>query len=261
MLLLEAYADDSGKESQKDRSYAVLACFVQPSNGWDEFNREWSALLTELQIEALHMRVWVKLCRERNWDERTANENLLRFIAIIRAAKFVAFGAGLDLNLWRSTRKSLAGKIKSAEVFLMVQIIKGILDGFENKIGELELNFVFDQDEGFAKDWLRAYFELKSLDGRVGRLVPIISFADHRRCLALQAADLLAWLSRRRMIERSEGQPPGEVFMRLTEPLADWPEPFDWREWTDRHHFENEFSGLLGGAEGIDCWPQAKNGA
>ena len=60
----------------------------------------------------------------------------------------------------------------------------------------------------------------------------IISFADAKLCYSLQAADLLAYLTRARLLDGIDGRPETPQWQRLMTPLEGRELRYSWDGWT-----------------------------
>jgi hypothetical protein len=231
-MLLEAYFDDSGQESDRTNRFVCIAGYLSPTGQWEEFNRRWGELLVKHGLADLHMKLWSKIKRDKGWSDEHADDVLNEFIDVIRSGRLWGFGAGVDAQQWRALPRAKRDKFGSAQEFVMQRVFRLIADETE-AAGLLQpFNLVFDQDEQFSKPRLSRYYDVKKIDPVAKQRASVISFADAKTCLSLQAADLLAYLTRARLLEREEGKPESALWKRLMTPLPGMVSKYSWDGWT-----------------------------
>ncbi len=214
-MLLEAYFDDSGQEADKHNNVVCIAGYMSLSGAWDDFNDKWERALLRHELPEIHMKNWRSVCQNRKWDTGRSGAVLGDFIDIIRGAGLWGFGCGVDAHQWQKLPREKRKTFGSAQEFLMQRLFRMIIEGITDQGLDADINLVFDQDEAFSKPRLTRYFGIKRLDPLAKRHATIISFADARRCPSLQAADILASLTRSRLRDRHQGKPSTDIWNRL----------------------------------------------
>jgi hypothetical protein len=231
MTLLEAYFDDSGKESDRHNRVVCIAGYLSLTSFWDDFNQKWAVALLQHGLTELHMKLWSATKREKEWSDDKADAVLNDFIDIIRSAKLWGFGAGVDAAQWRNLPRKKQKLFGSAQEFVMQRVFRLIIDAIGTHQILAHLNIVFDQDEDYSKPRLTRYYDIKRIDLLAKKHAAIISFADAKICYSLQAADLLAYLTRKRLVEREEGIPESVHWLRLMMPMPGLEHRYSWDGW------------------------------
>ena len=191
--MLEAYIDDSHTTA----SAFVLAGYIAPPEKWAAFSVEWQALLNmkpplaRFKMSEAH----------GTWSEQQWNERLPLFYGAIEAHA----SAGVSILIPHlEYSKVFAGKqlVKNPYHFAFVDLV-GMLLGKQHELGLTEpIHFVFDKgnDERVANAWDTFKTFAPPKIQKIWGTKP--QFADDERVLPLQAADLLAWLRRRKFAKR-----------------------------------------------------------
>ena len=205
--MLEAYFDDSGKEADQSNRFVCIAGYLSFVSCWEEFNRKWACLLQEHKLPELHMKHWKSIARQNGWTNHHASAVLNDFVDVIRESDVWGFGAGVDVQQWRALSRERRAQFGSAQEFAMQRTFRMIVDVMYEHALTVPLNLVFDQDEEFSKPRLTRYYGIRKFDPVVRSRAAIISFADAKLCYSLQAADLLAYLTRARLLDGIDGRP------------------------------------------------------
>jgi hypothetical protein len=234
-FVIEAYFDDSGKETDPAGRFPVVAGYFGDTHWWYEFNARWRHLLNQHGLPYLHMREWLRMAAERGWSTVKRNTILLEFVDVIRNAHLVGFGCGVDAEVWLALSAQRRKAFGNAQEFCFQRIVRRVADRMSNARSREFVSLVFDQDLEYAPPRLQLYRHIKNGDPRVAQWFTAISFADMRYYEALQAADLLAWQTRRQLINRAAKQPPTAAFRELlTEiPLIDL--EYEGEFWNEEH--------------------------
>lgn len=231
-LMLEAYFDDSGKEADKSNRFVCIAGYLSLARCWEAFNRKWGGLLDKYKLPELHMKHWKTVTKQKAWTDERASAVLNDFVDVIRESNIWGFGVGVDAHQWRALSQKKRTLFGSAQEFAMQRIFRMIIDVMcEHDLIDY-LNLVFDQDEEFSKPRLTRYYGVRKFDLLVKSHAAIISFADAKVCYCLQAADLLAYLTRARLLDRTAGRPETPQWKRLMTPFDGRQLQYRWDGWT-----------------------------
>ena len=86
--------------------------------------------------------------------------------------------------------------------------VNGMVDGCRQALRDMKreapVAFVLDERPDVSESILRAWFMTKDSSPEDAAIMGAISFADDKKCLPLQCADLLAWHARRQFIQPAE---------------------------------------------------------
>jgi hypothetical protein len=237
-LMLEGYYDDSGKEN--DGTYVCLAGYLAPNDShWTPFVEKWRHLLVLHGLEELHLKTFLRVAEKKGWDKPKRDAVLSDFIDVVRNAQLIGFGVGVDVKVWKVLPKERRKRFGTAQEFAMQRILRMTIEKLMAVGIKDHVNVVFDQDEEFCSPRLMRYFAAREADRLFKEMVPIISFADARVCYPLQAADLLAWFSRRRLSERENPETtektPDSRYLRLVTPPDGEVLHYEWEFWGEKN--------------------------
>lgn len=239
--MIECFFDDSGKESDANHRFVCIAGYLAHDQFWYGFTQRWRHLLLKHGIPAVHMREWEGVRKAHHWSLDYGHRILGEFIALIREFSLIGFGMAVDAEVWRKLSPERRKSFGDAQEFCFQRIIRRVVDRME-KAGEREpLAIVFDQDFQFARPRLRLMEHIHKRDRRLAEQLSAISFADSRRYYQLQAADILAWETRRHLVNRSGAQAETEGWKELFAALPDGELDYEGEFW-DAEMVETEFA-------------------
>jgi len=183
-----------------------LAGYIGHDSLWSQFNERWTHLLLRHGMREVHMRRWSGEREKRGWTVAQANDVLGEFVQCIRDCQLIGLGIAVDADAWRALDSDKRKRFGNAQQFCFQRIMRRIMD-LVSKSDEREIiDVVFDQDFEFAKQRLGLVDSLFKFDRMLGKQVGSICFANTRYHFALQAADFLAWVTRRQLAEQIEGK-------------------------------------------------------
>jgi hypothetical protein len=207
--VFQCYFDDSGKESEPSNRFVVIAGYLAVDEVWARFQNVWGHLLVKYGLPDVHMKAILKIAKQRGWDIPKLNAVLQEFVLAIRAAPgLIGFGIAVDAYEWRKQtpeRKHLFG---DAQEFCCSRIVRRIRDRLNSAgLSRDHMQMVFDQDFEYAKRRLALFEHLTKRAKDLRESLLILSFANARHYYPLQAADLLAWETRRHLVNMVGGTP------------------------------------------------------
>jgi hypothetical protein len=217
------------------------------TNYWELFDTKWLSLLLKHDIPFIHLRGAVSIAKKKNWDIPKLNEVLTEFAVTIRESNLVGIGVGVHMEAWQEVPKELRDRLGDAQIFCCSRIVRRIIDRLET-VGLLQekVTIIFDQDFGFARRRLRLFEELKKRYQPIRERIVQVSFADSRTFYPLQAADMLAWETRRELINRSGGHESTKRWKELMAALPSGQIDFAVGEFWTKEWFDQELPKLLG---------------
>jgi len=259
LLYFSLFLDESGKTHQK--GFAAFCGFVAPSNEWGQFGDVWTSIQLKWDVPALHMsRVmaridsdkqdeWVAIQKKMGdkwveWRDVVLNE----FADLIGSFNMAAVGAVLDTTAYQAIRKAEPEDFlithADCNVFLLQHVLMHALDKIERIDKAGMLSVLIDDDEEHAFEYYKSYWNLQKMikhpaiqDGikrrfeRIPNRVDQIAFCKDTFHPALQAADMLSYVSRRFKTEKMstpDEQMFGALYAKLirgkTHPVQDYGE-------------------------------------
>jgi Protein of unknown function (DUF3800) len=205
--VIRAYFDDSGKESNPTNGYVCMAGYLAESSYWELFNWQWRQRLLQYGISAIHMKNLISLKGEYQflgWDANRRDDALKDFVRVIKETRGVGFGVGVEMSGWREIR-SRHPELPDVQTFCFARTARMVIDRLKVSAPREFLNMHFDADPEFGPARIRLHSALWERDETVRPYLSALTFADVYTFLPLQAADLLAWETRKDLVQKSGG--------------------------------------------------------
>jgi hypothetical protein len=220
--VIYAYFDDSGKEADPSNRHICMAGYMGSGEDWDDFEQDWRSLLLKHGIGWIHMKELIHFkgeYKELGWDAAKRDAVLFDFIEVIKDSPFVGFGVGVDIEAWALVPEEEKKKSGNAHDFCFQRIMRGVIDRLEVAAPNDLLQVVFDRDQSVANRRFYMFSRIHQSDPRATVYLQAITFANPKLMLGLQAADLLAWETRKEVSQKSGGFSSTERFKELCTPL------------------------------------------
>ena len=208
-MVLQAVVDDSGKG---EPPVFVMAGFVLAAEEWAAFSDHWQAALNKIpKIEYFKMKEAFRLSDQFcGFSVRDRDRKLQELVSVILHYDPLRISNVIPHEAYRTAFRGKIAKQMDYPYFLSYYGVMGALFRYkhllERHAGQ-KVDFVFDEQgkEGvapqrvwnFAKESAPAWAKPLIGSGPVHR--------DDKTFLPLQAADLLAWQTRRFFLEQSRG--------------------------------------------------------
>ncbi len=198
MTVLQAFFDESGKQS--DHPLIAVCCVCGTSAQMNKFDDYWRALLEKHSVSDLHMkrasdykRSWGTLPKQ-TVEERI--EGLKPFADCMGENLQFGLIEAWDVKGFKAIPAQARNKIGNPQDPYYLAFARALLD-FPDHAGEDDvLSLICDHDEESAWDSYRHYRGIRRASTRVREKTASISFADDKFFPALQAADMVAFLTR-----------------------------------------------------------------
>ncbi len=203
--MLRAYFDDSGKESVGQ--FVCMAGYLAVGEMWNVFTTAWQHAILKYGISGIHMRDLIPLQGEYGqlgWDTQKRDEVISHFIEIIKTTQLIGFGVGVDGSAWRELRK-LNEKVPNVQTFCFSRIMRMLIDRLKAAAPRDFLSLYFDTDPEFGAARLKLFDHLRGKDPDARRYLLSLTFADTSLFTGLQAADMLAWETRKELVQKAGG--------------------------------------------------------
>ena len=223
LVSLESYFDGSAHGDWCSGTLVTLAGFAADDSVWAEFDREWWGILhqsNERRPSApyLHMREATKgkgpFTYKNGWSLKKVGNlvtDLLMFMQNLDKRRFHQFGCTIDLSAYRKLIAegfSFNNPIDICNEFCPFTVLAWYHGYYPGLIHSA--HYFFDVDEPFMAPFEARWKSEKGnfLDPTALRevwgLIKTVATANMRDRPAMQAADLLAWSSNRRMLPKDE---------------------------------------------------------
>lgn len=207
--MVSVYLDDSGKESDPRGQYVVMAGYLATDSHWSFFQGAWVHLLLKHKIDHIHMRHLIPLqgvYNDLGWNTAKRDEVLADFIGAIKNADLIGFGVAIDAVAYRSILpEAFRKKEGDAQQFCFLRIARMLANRMKRAGLDDFLALTFDTDREFAAARFRLFLEIWNRDPEARVYLASIAFADVLKYPQLQAADMLAWESRKDLIQQTGG--------------------------------------------------------
>jgi hypothetical protein len=207
--MIRVYMDDSG--THLGSPYCVIAGYWGGRAQWLKFEREWKKVLDEYSVPEFHAKTyWARDDkRERigpykGWDEHRRKRFILSLLTIIGNHKIYPFAHGVHRSEWKKQSPEerqvfcgSSGRLRAPDNPMYMAFTTSVLRTIRHCNPGVVMHFVLDSHRNTDAWATICYGELKnsmSKEDPAGfRKVGDLTFADSKRALPLQAADLLAY--------------------------------------------------------------------
>jgi hypothetical protein len=218
-VLIVCFLDDSGKESQPTMPSVCMAGYFAGSDTIAELTNKWEQLLLRHGIPGIHMRELIHLSgvyENLNWDLQKRDTVLNEFIDVIREESLVGVGIAVKMSAWRDAVKKYPDvRFGSVQEFCLQRILRRIVDRLHAaKIDDHAVLF-FDRDQEFAANRISLTNAIIAHDPRARALLAAVTFANPWLYPGLQCADILAWETRKEMIQKMGGHQSTKRWIKI----------------------------------------------
>ncbi|WP_458389370.1 DUF3800 domain-containing protein [Sphingomonas sp. F9_3S_D5_B_2] len=198
--MLQAFIDDS--ESNTGERRLVLAAYVAPAQEWAEFSDAWEAALhREPRIE------YFKMAEAQNrrdqfegWSESKRTAKLVDLARVISAFSPLSVDCSMSTAHQKKVLKPYAPYGLATPYYPLVFALTCGVARICHSLGvHLPCDFIFDRQDNVSKQVLLFWdHTISQQPPEWARLInPSPIFRDDKDFVALQAADMLAWHTRR----------------------------------------------------------------
>ena len=230
------FCDESGKY-QSDPLIAFCAVTATDER-LERFDKEWRELLRNYEITALHMAQHSRLMESDGYrfkkgdtlEERTMA--LFPFADLINKHLETGVIQAWDVRGFNHLSRAVLENLGGSNDPYFLALIRG-LEEIADKTGDDDrINIIFDDDPFTAWDCYVHYRSLANASPKAAKKAVSLSFANDKHFPALQAADMVAFLTRFEANEKFNRVPNiwRTLYDRLkTEPLP----PYGLMRWTE----------------------------
>lgn len=200
MAILHCYFDESGKH--RDHPVVTFSGVCISELKMQQFDESWNTLLRQYGLPWLHMKEVSRLARNvcakmpRNQSERDRNDALVPFADCINQHFEYGLIQAMDVDGFNSLSKNAKARLGNTEDPYYIAFVRGLLELVRYVHGNDKISIICDDDKDTALDCYRHYRAVRRVHTEVREKTVSLTFADDKYFPALQAADLLAFLSR-----------------------------------------------------------------
>jgi len=226
------YADDSGKFDDQRCDYTALCGYIAHVSEWHRVGMEWRNSLLRFQVPYVHMApmMFPDRSRDQAWKAiktrwgasyETKRDMLIHDLGmILRSAQVVAIGAIVDVAHFRQLPDSEFKRVVQDDPLFLAfhQVVMRGIEKTEVVDKCSAIGLVIDDDRESSLSCYNMLHRLKQTFPKVRERISIISFANDVRYPGIQAADMLAYESRKLMVEMKQNPSvkPSELWENLT---------------------------------------------
>jgi hypothetical protein len=256
MAILHCYFDESGKH--KDHPVVTFSGVCITQSKLQQFDDAWNALLRQYGMPWLHMKevsqLSRKICDKMPYRQSEGDRNaaLVPFADCINRHFEYGLIQAMDVEGFNSLSKNARFKLGNTTDPYYIAFVRGLLELVNYVQGDDKLSIICDDDKATAWDCYRHYRGICRVHAEVRDKTVSLTFADDKYFPALQAADMLAFLSRLEAKMRFYGIPYS--FRKIYLTLTDQREAGN-TEWRAAFIDKDKFQGL---SDAIDKKPSKR---
>jgi len=236
MAVFHIYADASGKLSNS--AYTSFCGYVAQVSEWARFTSEWENCRFKWQVPPLHMSaimhpdedaVWGKVKARWGTEWEAKRDAMLEdFAGTVRRADIVCVGAVVDAAHFRKLAFADPDFAKLFKDTMYLALHKLVTQGIEKTEvvdKHSPISLVLDDDPEYSMMCYGLLQAMKRDVPKVKERIHGIAFVDDESFPGVQAADVIAYESRRLMVDemKDPNTQPSELFKSLTLGLTHQP--------------------------------------
>jgi hypothetical protein len=218
--MLHAYLDDSGSHDQSP--FLVLAGYFGSEAQWNKFDRRWRAVIEAVGLREFHANRFWAHCAGRpipeysGWDNQKCNQFISKLVEIIGSHRISPVSSTVVTQEWsalpQDERAFLTGagyddnatltSSGAANKRFFVPFIWTVQSALRYCNPGHTMHFSFDRNDlisGYAADYFKY---VKTLWAHRSPKLGDLSFVESEEASPIQAADLLAYETRRYIIQK-----------------------------------------------------------
>ncbi|MGA7563539.1 MAG: DUF3800 domain-containing protein [Desulfobaccales bacterium] len=207
-LVIQGFFDDSGHQADPQNEFVCVAGYLADVNHWQLFATEWKYQLIRHNISCIHMKDLVPLqgeYKELGWNNDKRDTVLLEFLNIIKESELIGFGISIDVRAWKILPPRIRKQFGNVHYFCFARIIRNIVDRLKKMEAHDIINVIFDTNPEFGSRRFSLLSDIRKHDPEAAKHIGSLAFADGKLYSALQAADILAWETRKELTQKLLG--------------------------------------------------------
>jgi hypothetical protein len=236
MAAFHIYGDASGKLSNS--AYTSFCGYVAHVSEWSPFTLEWQNCILKWQVPPIHMSAIMHPDEDKDWGKikaqwgngwETKKAAMLEdFAGIIRRANIVCIGAVVDATHFRKLAFADPDFAKLFKDTMYLALHKLVTQGIEKTEvvdKHSPISLVLDDDPEYSMTCYGLLQAMKRDVPKVKERIHAIAFVNDGSFPGVQAADMIAYESRRLMVDemKDPNTQPSELLKSLTLGLTHQP--------------------------------------
>ncbi len=226
MAVVRAYIDDSGSPSDPNHTYITMAGYSCAVQEWNRFEKKWGEILKVFNIPYLHMREFAKpnsIYEHIKADDEAMRHLFMMLINAIHHGTLVGFDCSIHLNDLRAFSEHHGINLDAHSMALYGCFLNLLVYNEEYRDEKIEIVVDrFDRSHqklSTAMDYSFSDTQAES-GAKVLSMVCLLDDQTYKNVYPLQAADFLAWESRKNL-EDNKGFKPTYEERKVREKLSE----------------------------------------
>jgi hypothetical protein len=241
VLTAHLFLDDSGKEGQATTPIVCLAGYLAHDDVIASLNEKWIQLLIKYGIPEIHMKSLVPMTgiyKDVGWSDEQRDAVVAEFIEVINSTNMVGVGIAVNTAAWRKYKgKYPKINVGNIQQFCLNRAVSRVIARLHEVGVDDHLSLVFDTDPEFGVARFNTFCALMRYDTRANRRLMAITFGHPMFFPGLQAADLLAWETRKELARDGRFEPTRRWKAMFTR-MPDYRLEYVISELWEEEHFE-----------------------
>lgn len=232
--MIRAFFDDSGKESDPSNRVVCIAGYVALDMHLNLFNQGWQHLLMRHGISCVHMKDLMQDQGEYaalKWDWPKKKAVLEDFATVIKMFQLIGFGVAVDADSWREIPKEITRVQGDAQLFCFLRILRMVGNRMKISCPDDFAAICFDCDTNYTPARFQRFLGVREYDPDARKLFRSFAVADPKTHLPLQAADFLAWETRKELLRKMGGYESRPEFNVLFQTVPALPADYTGEFW------------------------------
>jgi hypothetical protein len=245
--MVQGFFDDSGKESDPSNKIVCIAGYVAAPGMWNGFQEMWRHMLVKHNLKWLHMKDFLNDKSSEyaylglDWPRK--QRILEDFASAIKINQLIGFGISVDAEAWQRMPKETIKAQGTVQEFCFIRILRTLVERIKRSAPEEHVSITFDCDRAYTPARFQRYIAVRDKFPDAERYLAAFNIAEPKVYVPLQAADLLAWETRKDLLRQIEGHQPRPEFDYMMKIMPGFFPDYSAELWTEKA-LEEEFGPL-----------------
>ena len=217
--MIQGFFDDSGKESDSNNKIICVAGYIAAPGMWNAFSELWRSMLLLHGLHWLHMKDFMNdesseySHLARSWDKKQAI--LQDFSSAIKMNHLAGFGVSVDAEVWKRMPRDVVRAEGDAQQFCFTRMLKMVVERVKRSAPDEKISISFDCDKNFTPARFQRYIRLRENLSDPAKYLAGFNICEPKVFTPLQAADLLAWETRKDLLRQISGHESRPEFKHM----------------------------------------------
>jgi len=246
-VMIQGFFDDSGKESDQSNRIVCAAGYLAAPGMWNSLQELWRHFLISNNLHWLHMKDFMNDKSTEysylNWDWPRKRQALEDFASAIKINHLIGFGISVDTEAWQRVPKEIVKKEGNAQEFCFMRILRMVVERVKRSSPDERVAISFDCDRDYTPTRFQRYLRVRENIQDAERYLAAFTIAEPKIFVPLQAADLLAWETRKDLLRQIAGHDSRPEFQHMMKVLPGFFPDYTGELWTEEA-LDKEFGPL-----------------